>query len=203
MSRQKKMKKLFFTAVCAILIMNCQNLLAQCKPTIYEDKFTKVKQLTYGGLLEGEGLLSDSKSKTVEMYVCTINDTAMYCFFVISKIMNKTDEKEYIETTKEDFKIAGGTKIYIALKDGDPLVLTTIDKSTMSTKSSPRFLTVRVTFSMALTKNQLTKLANSDITDYRIPLEKTTPLEGSVKPKRAKKMLDEFSCADKEFFVKK
>lgn len=192
-----------FIPIYLMLLIQTQGLSAQCKPNVYEDKFTKVKQLTYGGLLEGEGLLSDSKSKTVELYVCTINDTAMYCFFVISKIMNKVDEKEYIETTKEDFKITGGAKVYIALKDGDPLVLTTTDKSTMSTKSSPRFLTVRVTVTMALTKNQLTKLANSEITDYRIPLEKTTPLEGSVKPKRAKKILEEFSCADKEFFVKK
>ena len=176
------------------------NLFAQCKPATIEDKFTKAKQVFYSGVIEDDGLFSDGKSKTINMIVGTENDT-LYAIITIFRSIDK-DNKDRIDDTKEDFKVDKGQNIYLALKNNETVKLTALQNSTMTKKNSFGAKDINVFIILSLTKEQLLLLSKDEITDYRIELSSTAPLQNKVKSKKARTLLDIFKCANKDFVVK-
>ena len=191
-----------FTTVLILMIVFITKASAQCKPYVSEDKFTKAKQIFYGGFLDESSLIGDKKTD-ITFYVGTTNDSLCSVVQVL-KYVDKENERD-IDEAMELLKIKVGQQTFLVLESGDVVKVKALYETKISKTKSllGSSFTISMQATCSLTKQDLAMLASSKITAFRIELANTVPMEGKCKDKKASKLLAQFKCANTDLPVLK
>lgn len=161
----------------------------KCKPAVSTvDKFTEQKLEGWGGKLGSSRNMFQGVSQNLKLHIGTLEGK----MFV--EISVQYMQKGY-DASVNEIDIPKGSLFKIKTEKG--ILTFTANKSQRAKRKRSGYLTTVINLTADLTEEQLNDLSSSLITMYRIEPEESEAIKGTVKSRRAKKLMKQFNCYKK------